>query len=153
MNEIKTSSLKVFSAVGEKLVISSILVFIGYISTTIEIVNYYKHETQLLFLSTGLCLVSLTLAIAHVRGVFTKIQNQIDYSRAYGVALLVFNVISVFLLLYAYYDLKLKFEKRFDPLFDFFIGNYLYYVMINIILVLVISWILSKIIKKLAIFD
>jgi hypothetical protein len=96
MNEIKTSSLKVFSAVGEKLVISSILVFIGYISTPIEIVNYYKHETQLLFLSTGLCLVSLTLAIAHVRGVFTKIQNQIGYSRAYGVALLVFNVISVF---------------------------------------------------------
>jgi hypothetical protein len=126
-----------------------------------------------LFLSTGVLFISVTLAIMKIADAIRvsttipkceKVSQLIDLKflakifASYVIyinqnlkleiikhPLFIFNTFACILLYCVFvYDLKLEFIRIHDPLYDTFVSYYFYYLLVNIFLVVLISWSLKR---------
>lgn len=165
MIEIRIQPPKILLEIGEKFLIGPLLAIIGYIYTPIVIVSYYKYETQLLFFCTGLWLISITFGLSYMYNLtlgflltsdfgnlfeFLRKKPLISktYTNRYVISLVSLNIISAYLLYNSYNILKAEFDRKYDPLFYFFIENYISYILISI-LVLIVVLVILEILKEL----
>lgn len=123
----------IFSSLTDNAV-SIVLSIYAYLYGSIELIEKYKYvlsnEIQLLTLSTIILFYIILFTLKQVWNQIINNENKKGLSSKGFSILIILFILSCLFFYYCYSSLSAAFNLRHDPLFDYFFGNYIRYMII-----------------------